>query len=371
MRAHYNGPWTESSDGVNLIGLSTPRQDAGRIASGTSIRAADRNVLLPRKQDVNLDVLICTYNRSALLRKTLDSLFRAPRPEGLRVRVYIVDNNSPDDTASVIRNLQAESPLPLHYVFEKKQGLSQARNAGLTASDGDIIGIIDDDEEVEEHWFEVIARELKDPTIHYIGGPYLANWQAPAPDWLPPGYPGVIGVMPPKHRGRFGPDHPGMLNGGNAAIRRTVFDQVGLYSTRLGRTAKGLLSEEDAEFFRRVLAAGISGMYVPDFAIFHHIPADRLTRKYHRSWAYWRAVSQGVLDREQREPVKYLFGVPRHRIGRAIRGLLTMPAHRFGKNGKARAFADELAVWDLAGFLHGKHFFNPESAEASQAPKTA
>ncbi len=320
---------------------------------------------------MKLDVLICTYNRSPLLRKTLESLFRAPRPEGLSVQVYVVDNNSPDDTADLIRKLQSEAPFPLHYLLERKQGLSHARNAGIAASGGDIIGIIDDDEEVEEHWFEVIARELQDPSVHYIGGPYLANWQAPVPDWLPPGYPGVIGVMPPKPRGRFGPGHPGMLNGGNAAIRRSVFEKVGLYSTRLGRTAKGLLSEEDAEFFRRVLAAGISGLYVPDFAIYHHIPADRLTRKYHRRWAYWRAVSQGVLDREQREPVKYLFGIPRHRIGRAIRSLFAMPLHRLRTNGKARAFADELATWDLIGFIHGKHFFNPDNAAVPHVAKSA
>lgn len=311
---------------------------------------------------MTLDVLICTYNRSALLRKTLDSLFRAHVPDGLHVQVYVVDNNSPDDTVLLIRDLQRNAPLPLHYIFEAKQGLSHARNAGISASAGEVIGIIDDDEEIEEHWFEVIARELQDPTVDYIGGPYLANWQAPAPDWLPPGYPGVIGVMPPKPRGRFGPGHPGMLNGGNAAIRRSVFEQVGFYSTRLGRTAKGLLSEEDAEFFRRVLAAGLSGMYVPDFAIYHYIPADRLTRKYHRSWAYWRAVSQGILDREQREPVKYLFGIPRHRIGRALRGAISFPKNSLRKRTKAQAFSNELALWDLFGFLHGKYFFNAEPA---------
>jgi hypothetical protein len=36
--------------------------------------------------------------------------------------------------------------------------------------------------------------------------------------------------------------------GGNAVIRRSVFDHVGLYSTKLGRSGKGFLSDEDAEF---------------------------------------------------------------------------------------------------------------------------
>ncbi len=314
---------------------------------------------------MKLDVLICTYNRSDLLRKAVESLFGAPVPQGLEVEVYLVDNNSPDNTAEVVRELQRLAPFPIHYILETKQGLSHARNAGISAGTGDVIGVIDDDEEIETHWFEVIARELQEPTVDYIGGPYLANWQAPIPDWLPPGYPGVIGVMPPKPRGRFGSGHPGMLNGGNAAIRRSVFERVGFYSTRLGRTAKGLLSEEDAEFFRRLLAAGISGMYVPEFAIYHHIPAERLTRRYHRRWAYWRAVSQGILDRDQREPVKYLFGIPRHRIGRALRGIAALPRNSLQQGGKARAFANELSVWDLCGFIHGRYFFHPEDNTAT------
>ena len=156
--------------------------------------------------------------------------------------------------------------------------------------------------------------------------------------------------------------------GGNAVIRRAVFEQVGLYSPRLGRSGKGLLSEEDAEFCRRLQAAGIRGVYVPDLAIRHYIAPERLTRKYHRRWAYWRAVSQGVLDRELREPVTYLLGIPRHRIGRAIRSALALPYHALTRQ-HGQAFADELAVWDLIGFIYGKRFIQIEKfyADAQRA----
>ena len=43
---------------------------------------------------------------------------------------------------------------------------------------------------------------------------------------------------------------------------------------RLGRGAKGLLSDEDAEFYRRLRAADIHGMYVPDLAMYHYIPCE-------------------------------------------------------------------------------------------------
>ena len=314
---------------------------------------------------MRLDVVVPTYNRSHLLRATLNSLLRAPVPAALEVTLLVVDNNSADDTPAVVEEIRAGANLPLQYVLEKKQGLSNARNAGITAATGDLIGFIDDDEEIDAEWYNIIAREFADPSVQFIGGPYLPNWVTPIPDWLPPGYHAAIGAIPPKPRAVFDRDFNGILLGGIAVLGRGVFEEVGMYAPHLGRSGKGLLSEEDAEFCERVKGAGITGMYVPDLAIHHYIAPERLTRSYHRRWAYWRAVSQGVLDRELKEPVTYMLGIPRHRIGRALRGLCAIPHQLLSKDGKGRAFANELAVWDLMGFVHGKHFARIEGLYAT------
>ena len=313
---------------------------------------------------MKLDVVIPTYNRSRLLRAALESLLRAPVPPGLEVTIYVADNNSKDDTAAAVAELQRDATIPVRHVLETRQSSSHARNAGIAAGTGDLVGFIDDDEQIEATWYEVIASEFADPNTFFIGGPCLPNWVSPVPDWLPPGYHSVIGAIPPKPRAPYDDRFPGILNGGNAVLRRDVFDIVGTYSTRLGRTGQGLLSEEDAELYRRIRAAGVHGTYVPELVILHYIAPERLTRSYHRRWAYWRAVSQGILDREVREPVTYLFGVPRHHIGRAARSLLSIPRDRLRKGGKGRAFADELAVWDLVGFVYGKHFANVQKLYA-------
>jgi glucosyl-dolichyl phosphate glucuronosyltransferase len=305
---------------------------------------------------VRLDVVVPTYNRSSLLRRTIASLLNAPIPAGLDLKILIVDNNSKDDTEQVVREIQSGTDRELVYLKEINPGSSQARNLGVQRGSGDLIGFIDDDEEIEEDWYNVVAREFVDPAIHFIGGPYLANWAAPAPAWLPPGYHAAIGVIDPKPRSSFGGTFEGILMGGNSVIRRSAFDRIGLYSTKLGRSGKGLLSDEDAEFYRRLCSAGIQGMYVPDLIIYHYIPAERLTRNYHRRWCYWRAVSKGVVDRELKEPVPYTLGIPRHRIGRAIRSLAALPFHLLSPGGAGKAFSDELATWDLVGFIYGKHF---------------
>lgn len=308
---------------------------------------------------MRLDVVVPTYNRSELLRRTITSLLQARIPDGLDITILIADNNSSDNTEQLVREIQAHASLPVLYVKETRQSSSFARNAGISAGDGEIIGFVDDDEEIDEHWYEVIAREFCDKMTEFIGGPCLANSSTPLPAWLPPGYNGVIGVIDPKPRSAYGPSFSGNLNSGNAVIRRSVFERVGQYSPNLGRSGKGLLSEEDVELYNRIINAGIHGVHAPDLIIYHYIPATRLTRKYHRRWCYWRGVSQGVLDREKEEPVIHMFGIPRYRIGRALKSLASFPryllAHKVGQ-----AFANELTWWDLIGFIYGKHFIRIE-----------
>ncbi len=308
-----------------------------------------------------LDVVIPTYNRKELLAKTLASLAQAIKPAGLAVSVIVVNNNSTDGTEEAVAAVVAGFPMPLRHVLEVQQGSSSARNAGITAGTAELIAFVDDDEEVDTDWLVVIAREFQDAAIEFIGGPYLPKWVTPVPDWLPPGYHAAIGAIPPKPRGSYNAGNGGNLMGGNAVLRRSVFERVGLYALHLGRSGKGLLSEEDADMFRRILAAGIQGVYVPELTIRHYIAPERLTRAYHRRWVYWRAASQGVLDRTNPDPaIATLFGVQRYRFRQAVRGLAGALVIRM-RGRKAEAFGRELAAWDLAGFVYGKYFLNVES----------
>ena len=110
--------------------------------------------------------------------------------------------------------------------------------------------------------------------------------------------------------------------GGNAILRRAVLLKVGLYKTWLGRTDKGLLSGEDEELYGRLLASDAKGMYLPNLKIYHHVVPERLTKKYFRSWCFWRGVSLGLLERTRKQDCAYLLGVPRWHYRSAARGLI-------------------------------------------------
>jgi hypothetical protein len=147
-----------------------------------------------------------------------------------------------------------------------------------------------------------------------------------------------------------------MPMGGNTVLRRSILERVGPYAVDLGRTpGVRLMSCEDDDMFARLLGAGGRGFYRPDLVIHHYVAPERLTKEYFRRWCFWRGVSLGVLDRKRRAPVPYFLGVPRYIIGTAVRGTFDGSPPLVGRRDPARSFKNELAWWDLAGFLYGKH----------------
>ena len=307
---------------------------------------------------MRLDVIVPTYNRQDLLPLALNSLFAAEVPAGVQVTVTVVDNNSTDGTRQVIESFREKYGERIQYVFEQQQGRSHALNAGIAATSGDLVGIIDDDEEIDPSWYKTAVAALADGSLDFIGGPYVPRWSQALPEWLPREYGGVVGWVDGGDKAvPFDRSYPGILMGGNVVFTRSVLERVGPYTTWLGRTDKGLLTGEDEDLYGRLLAQGAKGMYLPNLIIYHHVPAERLTKSYFRRWCFWRGVSLGLLDRTRKLPCAYLFGIPRWHYRNALRGMLTTTKHFVVKpKDQAHAFAAELGIWDWLGLLYGRHF---------------
>src|ERR1044071_5518121 len=302
---------------------------------------------------MKLDVVIPTYNRSTLLRKALASLLNAPLPPGLDVRIIAVDNNSTDDTKATIAEFAGVS-----YVFEKRQGRSPALNAGIAVASGDLIGFIDDDEEIDASWYETILAAFTEHDVDFIGGPYVPRFEGDVPEWLPKSHTAVVGIVDGGDKVvPFDTSYPGILMGGNAIFKRHTLERVGPYSTALGRSGTRLLSCEDEDMYQRLMAAGARGLYLPQLIVYHFIPRERLTKRYHRSWCFWQSVSSAVLDRLCPQPMPYVMGVPRYFYGRALRGMFRQVSVRDPES----RFSNELSLWELAGFFYGKHFYRSDT----------
>jgi glycosyltransferase involved in cell wall biosynthesis len=90
--------------------------------------------------DVNLSVIIPTYNRSGFLPVVVDSL-RKSGATGLEV--LVVDDGSTDDTDAVATSLGE----PVRYVKQANAGPAAARNNGFGLSRGRYVAFVDSDDE--------------------------------------------------------------------------------------------------------------------------------------------------------------------------------------------------------------------------------
>ena len=303
---------------------------------------------------MDLDIIIPTYNRAHLLKDCLRSVFVAARPKGLNITVVAVDNNSGDNTREIVQSFLELRDLPVRYIFVGRPGKSAALNEALAQTEGEFVGLIDDDEQLDPAWFEVAYRELSaSPAVDYIGGPYHPNWEHAAPDWLPVAYPGTIGIVLRPARTAFSHEFGGMLMGGNAVIRRATLERVLPYPERLGKIGNKIRSGEDEVIYHRLLDIGARGIVVPDLIITHWIPAERMTKSYFRRWIAGRGISVGWQLRERGFKEPGLLGIPRYQFGACFRALWPMLT---AKSQRER-FTAQLSVLDCFATLYGRHFY--------------
>lgn len=234
-----------------------------------------------------LSIVIATYNRAQSLLRTLSSVVLQTADAGLWECV-VVDNNSTDDTQSLFADFAAQyNSFSLRMVNEPKQGLSNARNCGILTSEGEYIAIVDDDETLEESFVESYIDFFDSfPAAMAAGGAVKACYQSGRPKWMSHFTEQMIAnpidldiavTLFPKDR---------VPAGGNMAFRREVFDRVGLFNPRLGRNGQSLIGGEENDLFARLRRAGELLYFVPNAAIYHHIPDSKLTLDYFDRLSY-------------------------------------------------------------------------------------
>jgi len=306
---------------------------------------------------MNFDLIIPTYNRSRLLVECLESVFRARRPDDLQITVIIVDNNSSDNTREIVKPYLERSEIPCRYLFVQRTGKSAALNEALAQTNGELIGFIDDDEQLDASWFEVAWREMSsNPSLEYIGGPYHPNWEVPLPDSLPPAsvYSAGLGIVLVSERREFNASFPGILMGGNIVIRRSTLQKVLPYPEELGKLGEKIRYGEDEAIYHRLLSIRARGECIPELIIYHWIPAERMTKRYYRNWCFGRAIGVGFQYRNRVGTEPRLLGIPKFRIDHAIWGIRVQLSTRSMQD----KFLAQMDILSCLGMLYGRHFYN-------------
>jgi len=267
--------------------------------------------------------------------------------------LIVVDNNSSDATAAVVERFARDDDR-VRYVFESRQGLSHARNAGIDAARASLVAFTDDDVRADPDWVGAIVRAFSThPDIDMVGGRVLPIWPALPPAWLTRRHWAPLALVDYGEQAfTITADQPKCLVGANLACRRALFDTVGVFATDFQRVKDGIGSLEDHEFMLRLWRAGRKALYDPRLTIRAEIQPNRLEPTYHRRWHRGHGHFHALLHSPEMERTRVgtLFDVPAHLYRQAVGDALGWVG-AFATGRSARAFDHEMRLRFFAGFL--------------------
>lgn len=237
-------------------------------------------------------VVIPTFNGASRLPALLSALSMQHAPEG-GFEVIVVDNNSTDGTADVVRNDPSAAALRARGVecrlaFEPRQGAAFARIRGATEARTPILCFLDDDNlPADPDYLTAGAAALSDPGVGLLISRTEPLWERKPPPSVErrciffaltgdPANASYLGDAPID----FGPGGSiAPTNGAGTWVRRDVF--LSVIRSRAGdllpgRQGEGIGTGEDLEVGILVGKAGFRRLYVPQLRLKHFISSSRL-----------------------------------------------------------------------------------------------
>jgi GT2 family glycosyltransferase len=218
-----------------------------------------RDAVLPP----SISVVICTRDRPASLRATLESIAAQDYPS---FDVLVIDQSRGEETRRLVEDARWGAR-KIRYIHLDTPGLSRAYNAGVRQTEAGLIAFTDDDVVAPPHWLSSIALAFtRHPEVGLLYGQVLIpadQIEREGQDGVTPGIPIPEREVLDRRRGFriFG-------MGANFAARRELFDQVGGFDEVLGGGGP-LQSSQDFDFMYRVFRSGRSTLLEPDVVVYH------------------------------------------------------------------------------------------------------
>lgn len=228
-----------------------------------------------------MSIVIAICERVDSLSRLLESLQRSRRRTEIAHEI-IVANNAREAGAAlaiegVVRAFSSTDPRVRH-LGEPAPGKCRAQNSAIRQARGKVLAFLDDDVVVTPEWLAATVRFFAERPYDAMQGPIL----------VPPELAADEQFVVAWNRYRtisfvdYGPEMLEIftLTGANMAVRRGVFERVGLFNEDLGPGRSGI--SEDVEFARRILRSGGRIGYEPGAAVYHEVDWSRLTESFFR-----------------------------------------------------------------------------------------
>ena len=259
-----------------------------------------------RGASLDFSVLICTYNRAPLLRRTLEHVAAQVVPTGTRWETVVVDNNCTDDTSEVVLSYSSDPRIPaLRSAREPRQGVAFARRRAFLEGRGELLACVDDDCLLAPNWIkEALQFAREHPRAGAFGGRNVIVWET-STNKVAELYVQSLGQQELGDRPlRMSPTGRSCLVGAGLVVRREAIMTSGWIEAGVlvSRCAEGLGAGEDAEIFFRIRHAGWECWYTPKLVLSHVIPEWRTALPYLRRIHYGFGEAEAFLHALSRVP---------------------------------------------------------------------
>jgi GT2 family glycosyltransferase len=258
----------------------------------------------------------------------------------LHIEVILVDNASTDDSLAL---LARDYPEVIVVALKENCGFAGACNAGIFASKGEFVALLNNDTEVDPDWAAAVVGAFeRHPRAGLMASKMLLfdrrdTFHTAGDFYRVDGIPGNRGVWQ-KDEGQFDrEEYVFSACGGGAAYRRSMLEQIGLLDEDF------FFSCEDLDLAWRAQLAGWKCVYAPDAVVYHKLKSTGggPTASYHDGrnfiWliaknypsSLWRKHGRAIIRaqwRIGREALRAWRGVEaRARLRGMLAGLIGLP----------------------------------------------
>jgi len=198
--------------------------------------------------------------------------------------------------------------LGARFVFSQKANVSYQRNLGILESKGDLICFIDDDAVASQSWIKNLVGSFVDEKIACVGGKIKLKLEGQIQEMIENLEEGILkGFLGETMLGeeRMEVKQP-LLWGSNICFRREIFDEVGYFDEKIGRTPGLMLCNEDIEIQKRILEKGFKIVYEPKALVWHRVPAEKLKVDYFLQRGFWQGYSNALAARRNEKVKEFI-----------------------------------------------------------------
>ncbi len=241
---------------------------------------------------LNVSVIICAYTEdrwNELLEAVQSLLDQDRKPDEI---ILSIDHNP-----ALFKHVREHFPAEIVVIENSgSKGLSGARNSGIAASTGNIIGFLDDDARADPDWLALLCGHFISENILGVGGSVQPDWEGARVSWFPDEFLWVVGCT---YKGL--PDEVAVIRnpmGGCMCWRREVFAGAGGFRNGIGRIGKIPLGCEETELCIRAHQEWPARvfLYEPKARIYHHVTRQRATFSYYLSRCYAEGISKAYIS---------------------------------------------------------------------------